>query len=128
MPRKCTIYLQLQVCTTFYLAAEAGYGLLRFDEFIGVEYRLLMSLPIRLFLITGATVDVFFLSFLAVAARTGLELGFSSSELDDVRLGFGVVGLERSHDVSLELPIVFVRRFLLKGFRMLLMEGERRWK
>lgn len=33
----CTIYLQLQVCTTFYLAAEAGYGLVRFEEFIGVE-------------------------------------------------------------------------------------------
>ena len=85
-----------------------------------------MSLPIRLFLITGATVDVFFFSFFAVAARTCLQVGFSSSELDDVRLGFGVVGFERSSDVSLELPIVFVRRFLLKGFRMLLMEGDRR--
>jgi hypothetical protein len=110
------------------LAADAGNGLLRFEEFIGVEYRFLISLPIKLFLIIGVTVALFFLGFLAVAARTGLETGFSSSELDDVRLGLGVQGLEKSHDDSLELPIVFVRRFLLNGFRMLLIEGERRWK
>ncbi len=124
----CTIYLQLQVyIRTFYLAADEGNGLLRFEEFIGVEYRFLISLPIKLFLITGVTVDVFFLGFLAVEARTGLETGFSSSELDDVRLGLGEHGLENSLDSdSLGLPIVFVRRFLLNGFLILLIEGDRR--
>ena len=113
-----------------HFAADAGNGFLRFVEFIGVEYRLLISLPIRLFLITGVTVDVCFFGFFAVElARTGAQAGFSSSELDEVRLGLGVQGLEKSpHCDSLELPIVCVRRFLLKAFLMLLMDGERRWK
>lgn len=113
----------------FYFAADAGKGLIRF-EFIGVEYSFLILSPaVRLFLITGITAEVLFFAFFAVAARTGTETGFSSSELDDVRLGFGVNCLERSsHEDSLELPIVFVRRFRLKGFRKLPVDGERRWK
>jgi hypothetical protein len=110
----------------FHLAADDGKGLLRFEEFIGVVYRFRISLPIKLFLITGVTVGGFFLAFFAVAARTDLEIGFSSSELDEVRLGLGVQGLENSPDDSPVLPIVFVRRFLLNGFRILLIEGERR--
>ena len=102
----------------FHLAEEQK--LLRFLEFNGVVYILLMSLPIKLFLITGASAQFFGffeVADMSVAARR--RGTFSSCELDDVLLGFGEKKDLAKFDDSLVLPMDLVLRFLLKGFRML---------
>lgn len=93
---------------------------MRFLEFNGVVYILLMSLPIKLFFITGASAQFFGffeVADMSVAARR--RGTFSSCELDDVLLGFGEKKDLVKFDDSLVLPMDLVLRFLLKGFRML---------
>lgn len=90
-----------------------------------------MSLPIKLFFMIGVTVDVLWVLY-PVILQKGLVFFddfFSKSELDELRLGFGVRGLEHSSEESLVLlSIVFERRLFFKTFRKLFRDGERRCK